>query len=108
MHYRKWELISLIKQFIEQKDSDLAGRDLMTMKEELSTKLDRIARGVRNPDTKKLIKSFIPTDDIKFPEGRVSLKTHKPGVTQTHCAVRPIVSNVKSPTAALASYLGSA
>ena len=28
-------------------------------------------------------------------------------MTQTHCAVRPIVSNVKAPTAALASYLGS-
>ena len=86
--------------------SDVAGSDLKTMTEELTNKLNDVVRRVWDPNVKKLIKSFIPSGDVRFPEGRVNLKTHKPGVTHLHCPVRPIVSNTDSPTAALASFLG--
>ena len=76
------------------------------MTDDLSKKLHDIARRVPDRDIKKLIKSFVPSGEIRFPEGRVNLKTHKPGVTHTHCPVRPIVSNTNAPTAPLASYLG--
>ena len=42
----------------------------------------------------------------RFPEGRVNLKTHKSGITPNFIPVRPIVSNVNSPTSVLAKYLG--
>ena len=38
--------------------SDVAGSDLKTMTEELANKLNDIAGKVRDPNVKKLIKSF--------------------------------------------------
>ena len=87
-------------------EADVAGHDLERMCKEFNEELNIIARQVPNDDHRKLIQSLGPPAIPKFPEGRVNLKTHKPGVTQTNIPVRPIVSNVGSPTSPLASYLG--
>ena len=62
----------------------------------------------RAPDRhhKKIIESLFPSDNSRFPEGRINLKTHKEGVTPNFIPVRPIISNTNSPTSTLASYLG--
>ena len=85
---------------------DIAGYDLETMKEDLKRELTLLVNSTPNKNHKKLLKSFFPSDNSRFPEGRINLKTHKEGVTPISIPVRPIISNTKSPTEALASYLG--
>ena len=87
-------------------ESDKAGHDLDTMSNELNVKLNILIKNTKDEDTKKIIKSLKPPVNPRFPQGRVSLKVHKEGVTQTNIPVRPIVSNTNSPTSNLAAYLG--
>ena len=85
---------------------DIAGYDLDTMKNDLITELTLLANRAPDRHHKKIIKSLFPSDNSRFPEGRINLKTHKEGVTPNFIPVRPIISNTNSPTSTLASYLG--
>ena len=85
---------------------DIAGYDLDTMKNDLITELTLLANRAPDRHHKKIIKSLLPSDNSRFPEGRINLKTHKEGVTPNFIPVRPIISNTNSPTSTLASYLG--
>ena len=57
-------------------------------------------------EDKNVIKCLYPPKAPRFPEGRVNLKTHKSNITHTNIPVRPVISNTKSPTFVLASFLG--
>ena len=87
-------------------DTDVAGRDLEKMTEDFTNDLNLLADSAPDEYHKKIIKSLLPPTDTRFPEGRINLKTHKEGITNTHIPVRPIISNTRSPTSVLASYLG--
>ena len=87
-------------------ETDTPGYKLDSMIAELTHKISDIANRADDREIKRLIMSFVPTKDSKFPEGRVNLKTHKPGITNTQIPVRPIISNTKSPTSKLAGFLG--
>ena len=87
-------------------DRDIAGHDLEHMTDDFKRELNLLAANAPDEHHKKIIKGLGPPDDSRFPAGRINLKTHKSGITHTHVPVRPIVSNTKSPTSVLASYLG--
>ena len=87
-------------------ESDIVGQDLTSVTNNLTNDINLMAAEAPDEYHRKIIKSLLPHKETKFPEGRISLKTHKSDITHTHIPVRPIISNVKSPTYALASYLG--
>ena len=87
-------------------ETDIAGYDLERMKKDFQDELTIIARQDPDERNRNFIESLGPPTTPRFPEARVSLKTHKPDITQTDIPVRPIVSNINSPTSPLASYLG--
>ena len=85
---------------------DTSGCDIRSMAREFTDKLDKLIKESSDARAKKIVKDLMPPKSTKFPKGRVSLKVHKEGVSETHIPVRPIVSNTNSPTSNLASYLG--
>ena len=87
-------------------DDDVAGSSLDAMTERLTDELKNLASQTSDIASKNLIKGLMPPKEPRFPEGRVSLKTHKSGITPTNIPVRPIISNSNAPTSPLASYLG--
>ena len=87
-------------------ESDVAGRDLDQMTSDLRAALTELANEAPDIDDKNIIKCLYPPRAPRFPEGRVNLKTHKSNITHTNIPVRPVISNTKSPTSVLASFLG--
>ena len=87
-------------------EDDIAGRDLDRMTSDLKDELTLLASRAPDQYHYNLIKSLLPTDSPRFPEGRINLKTHKPGITHTQIPVRPVISNIDAPTSVLAKYLG--
>ena len=87
-------------------DDDISGRDLASMTRDFQEKIKKLISESNDHHARKILKDLLPPDSSRFPKGRVNLKVHKEGVTETHIPVRPIVSNSSSPTSNLASYLG--
>ena len=85
---------------------DVAGYDLKRFTDDFNQELNDILNQYPDEGHRKIAETCRPRGETRFPKGRVNLKTHKPGVTSENIPVRPIVSNINSPTAPLASYLG--
>ena len=88
-------------------NSDIAGSDLDCMTSNLRSDLKCFVDRAPDEHHKKLIKGLYPPANPRFPTARCSLKTHKSGITETFIPVRPLISNIDSPTSIMASYLGS-
>ena len=85
---------------------DVADSDLESMTNDFNKALMEIAKRTPNADQRKIVESQVSPPKSRFPQARINLKTHKPGITSENIPGRPIVSNINSPTARLASYLG--
>ena len=68
-------------------EEDDAGFDLDCMTNNLKNYIDLLAEGAPDQIHKKLIKSLHPPKEPRFPEGRISLKTHKNDITENHIPV---------------------